>query len=622
MEKPERTSRLRIFEKPLLGLWLGTLMWFLRLLIELVDSQKWRALGLVDEMRTRGSHFTWTNKQANEDRIYSKLDRMFINEDWLDSFPHAEAVVNWEMLSDHCFCIIKSGAALNCGVKPFRFFNRWTDHDNFKETVMQSWCKPSKGHVLERIIRKLGRLKHVLRKFNKRTVDDVVQNYTIAKENYQAAQIYLQGDPHSTELQREERLAGEIFSNHARIYDSFLRKKSKVNWLRYGDDNNAYFHACLKQRRASNRITSFVNETGQLIERFEDVVAHFVNHFRKIMGSQSNASVPIQRSCFRYGNSLSLDQQICLIKPFTKKEVEDALFSISPIKISGPDWYGSGFKGALEVKKGLRQGDPISPWFFVLVMEYFTRLLFQASLNKNFIYHPKCKNLKIVNLCFADDLVIFCKGASNSVQIIKDCFTEFSLASGLSANLEKSQVFFGGLAELETKQLLNRLQFTEGCIPLKYLGVPLRTTKWKAGDCAIIIKKIQLKLHTWSSRHLSFAGRAQLINYVLLGIRTFWMSIFILPKSVIKEIDQLCRNFLWGFKDSNSNRSKMHLIAWDQVCLPKSLGGLGFKEGSNWNKVLLAKFFWVVSSKQDILWVKWVDSIYLKGQNFWEYKIQ
>ncbi|XP_062118736.1 uncharacterized protein LOC133832403 [Humulus lupulus] len=284
--------------------------------LELVDAQKWRALGLVDEMRTR---------------------------DWLDLFPHAEAVVNWEMLSDHCFCIIKSGAALNCGVKPFIFFNMWTDHDNFKETVMQSWCKPSKGYGLERIIRKLGRLKHVLRKFNKRTVGDVVQNYTIAKENYQAAQINLQGDPHSTDLQREERLAGEIFSNHARIYDNFLRQKSKVNWLRYGDDNTTYFHACLKQRRASNRITSFVNETGQLIERFEDVVAHFVNHFRKIMGSQSNASVPIQRSCFRYGNSLSLDQQICLIKPFTKKEVEDALFSISPIKSPGPDGYGSGF---------------------------------------------------------------------------------------------------------------------------------------------------------------------------------------------------------------------------------------------------------------------------------------
>ncbi|XP_062113093.1 uncharacterized protein LOC133824242 [Humulus lupulus] len=51
------------------------------------------------------------------------------------------------------------------------------------------------------------------------------------------------------------------------------------------------------------------------------------------------------------------------------------------------------------------------------------------------------------------------------------------------------------------------------------------------------------------------------------------------------------------------------------------MGGLGFKEGCTWNKVLLAKFVWAVSSKQDILWVKWVDSIYLKGQDFWAYTV-
>ncbi|XP_062113584.1 uncharacterized protein LOC133824649 [Humulus lupulus] len=157
--------------------------------LELVDAQNWRALGLVDELRSRGSHYTWTNKQANEDRIYSKLDRIFKNEEWLDLFPQAEAVFNWEMLSDHCYCIIKSGATITCGTKPFRFFNMWTEHGNFKDI------------------------------------------------------------------------------------------KSKVNWLHYGDDNMAYFHACLKQRRASNCITSVVVDSGQLIERFDDVVAHFVNHF-------------------------------------------------------------------------------------------------------------------------------------------------------------------------------------------------------------------------------------------------------------------------------------------------------------------------------------------------------
>ncbi|XP_062097435.1 uncharacterized protein LOC133803386 [Humulus lupulus] len=278
-------------------------------------------------------------------------------------------------------------------------------------------------------------------------------------------------------------------------------------------------------------------------------------------------------------------------------------------------------QGEFRGRKGLRQGDPISPLLFVLAMEYCTLLFQQASMNKGYRFHPKCKHLKIVNLCFADDLVIFGKGVHNSVQIIKESFSDFCCASGLTANKDKSQVYFGGVAEDEAQNLLEGLQFTEGHFPLKYLGVPLRTARWKAGECSLIIKKIQSKLHTWASRHLSFAGRAQLINSVLLSIRTFWMSIFILPKSVTKEVDRLCRNFLWGVKDGNFQRSKLHFTAWDQVCLPKCMGGLGFKDSNTWNLVLLAKYVWAVSSKHDILWVKWVDSIYLKGQNFWHYRV-
>ncbi|XP_062093665.1 uncharacterized protein LOC133799682 [Humulus lupulus] len=735
-----------------------------------------------------GSHYTWTNNQSEGARIYSKFDRIFKNEDWVDLFPDSVAVVNWDICSDHCFCIVKTMTEMNSGTKPFRYFNMWADHDEFKATVLQSWTKPVTAQGLDRIMVKLRRLRPILRHFNKFVIGDIDHKFQVAKDTYNMAQIQLQQDIHSAMFQVEEQQALSNLVQTSRLYDSYLRQRSKVNWLRLGDDNTTFFHAYLKKRKEVNRITSFLTETGQIIDNYEEVVDHFLSHFRSLLGSRSKASGTIHRECFRHGNILSLEQQLDLIRPFTKKDVKSAMFSIGSIKSPGPDGYGAGFfkalwneigdeisyailsffqlgklpqgfndamlslipkvehptkaveygpiaccntlykcisklicnrlnvvlpwlihqnqgafvkdrilahnilifqdilkgykrknisprcmmkvdlskaydsidwhcledilaafcipaqfinwiniclkdsdysilmngrvQGCFTGRKGLKQGDPMSPLLFVLVMEYFTRLLIQASQNKEFRFHPRCKKLELVSLCFADDLVLFCKGTNRSVQIITECFKSFSSVSGLTANVEKSRVYFGGMNAAETKEILKDIRFSEGEFPLKYLGVPLRPTKWKAGDCAAIIKKIQLKLHHWSNRHLSFAGKTQLIQSVLMGLRAFWMSIFLLPKSVISEIDHLCRKFLWGASKGNDNRSKIHFTSWDQVCLPKQLGGLGFKEGAKWNMVLLAKYLWVVSSKQDILWVKWVDAIYLKGQSVWDYKLQ
>uniref|UniRef100_A0A803QB93 DUF4283 domain-containing protein n=1 Tax=Cannabis sativa TaxID=3483 RepID=A0A803QB93_CANSA len=111
-----------------------------------------------------------------------------------------------------------------------------------------------------------------------------------------------------------------------------------------------------------------------------------------------------------------------------------------------------------------------------------------------------------------------------------------------------------------------------------------------------------------------FKGRAQLIHSVLLGVRNYWMSLFLLPQKVTTTIDKCCRDFLLGF---NGNGSKMHIPSWEKVCLPEKFGGIGFREGKKWNVSIMAKYISAISSKQDNLWVRWIDAIYLKGQSFW-----
>ncbi|XP_060959193.1 uncharacterized protein LOC115699979 [Cannabis sativa] len=66
----------------------------------------------------------------------------------------------------------------------------------------------------------------------------------------------------------------------------------------------------------------------------------------------------------------------------------------------------------------------------------------------------------------------------------------------------------------------------------------------------------------------------------------------------------------------------MHIPSWEKACLPNKLGGIGFREGKKWNIALMAKYFWDVSNKQDNLWVRWIDAIYLKGRSIWTVNFQ
>lgn len=188
---------------------------------------------------------------------------------------------------------------------------------------------------------------------------------------------------------------------------------------------------------------------------------------------------------------------------------------------------GEGY-GYFEGRRGLRQGDPISPLLFVLVMEYLTRILKKMSDLPDFKYHHMCKSLKLTHLIFTDDLIIFCKGDYRSIARVMEALHTFSDVIGLIVNVDKSNNFLASIDDTTKKEILASTGFSFGTLTIRYLGLPL-FSKCSKMECHQLVGKITSRINITYSKCLSHAGRLQIINIVLFSIYNFWGPVFILP---------------------------------------------------------------------------------------------
>ncbi|XP_071714307.1 uncharacterized protein [Rutidosis leptorrhynchoides] len=236
----------------------------------------------------------------------------------------------------------------------------------------------------------------------------------------------------------------------------------------------------------------------------------------------------------------------------------------SSINING-DLHGY-FKG----KRGLRQGDPMSPYLFTLVMETLSLFLRRNILNSGeFRFHSRCEEQQIVNVCFANDLFLFSHGSIDSAKVISDALEEFKVCSGLVPSVQKSTAFFCNVRSSVNNAILELMPYDEGVLPVKYLGVPLVSSRLMIKDCKVLVDKVKCKIDDWKNKFLSFAGRVQLITSILSSMQVYWSSVFILPDNIIKEIEKLMRGFLWCNGPLNRGKAK---VKWKEVCSSKNEG--------------------------------------------------
>ncbi|GKV35031.1 hypothetical protein SLEP1_g43351 [Rubroshorea leprosula] len=241
------------------------------------------------------------------------------------------------------------------------------------------------------------------------------------------------------------------------------------------------------------------------------------------------------------------------------------------------------------MSRGLRQGDPLSPFLFLMVAEALNGLT-SVAVSKGFFRGAKIGDgeLEISHLQFADNTLFMGEATKNNIWTVKCIMRAFELVSGLKVNYRKSSLIGINTDDEWIEKMAWLLNCKTDVLPCKYLGVPLganprRLVTWKP-----LIETFRRKLSAWKGRFLSLGGRITLINSVLSSLPVFLMSFYLPPKHVIYELDKIRRNFLWGGVEEGR---KIAWVSWDRVCCSKKEGGLGVKNLRWFNMALLGKWW-------------------------------
>ncbi|GJX79146.1 RNA-directed DNA polymerase, eukaryota, reverse transcriptase zinc-binding domain protein [Tanacetum coccineum] len=535
----------------------------------------------VEDLCSSGLFFTWTKnlKKARDGDVtgvLKKLDRVMVNEDFLKKYDQAHVIFNPYLVSDHSQAVIIIPNSMKRKKKAFKFANFVADKESFIPIVKKGWKTKVDGFQMFQLVKKMRSSNIHLRKLSWHNEVAILKEYMTIMED-------------------EEKL---------------LFQKSKVKWLSLGDRNNSFFHKTLKGRYQRNRIKRVQDVNGRSFEGQE-----VAEQFNKI----SNAE------------ALSLEEDV------SSKEIKDALFDIGDNKAPGPDGYSVVFfKKAWKV---------IGDDFCKAVKEFFNSGKLLKDLNSIVIslipktqsplkvndYRPiaccnvvyKCiskvitgrikkvlgklvninqsafvtgrqiqdnilltqellKGMKITHVCFADDHLVLCHGDAKSVKVVRDTIDEFGKCSGLLPNFHKSTIFFGSVKDEVQEEIMQILPLEKGKLPMRYLGVSLITKRLGIKNCKCLVDKVRNMISNWKNKCLTYAGRLQLIASILESIQVYWCTVFLLPKTILKDINSLLMGLLWCNGELSRGKAKI-----------------------DWKKIYT-------------LWVKWISTVKLNGKNFWE----
>lgn len=272
-------------------------------------------------------------------------------------------------------------------------------------------------------------------------------------------------------------------------------------------------------------------------------------------------------------------------------------------------------QGSVTPSRGLRQGDPLSPYIFILCTEVLSALCAKGQEDGSLPGVRVARTCPAINhLLFADDTMFFCQSKPSCVSALMKILATYEAVSGQKINPQKSAITFSAKTPAATRaRVKESMEISlEGGIG-KYLGLPEQFGRRKRDIFGSILDRIRQKAHSWTAKFLSGAGKQVMLKSVLAAMPCYAISCFKLPVSLCRQIQSLLTRFWW---DANPEKRKMCWVSWDTMALPKYAGGLGFSDIETFNDALLAKIGWRLLKNPYSLLAQVLLGKYSRNQSF------
>ncbi|VFQ86934.1 unnamed protein product [Cuscuta campestris] len=478
--------------------------------------------------------------------VVATQSRALTNVEWVLQF-NSKVIIKEKVLSDHSPLFINNWKQEKRHT--FRFCDMWTISPNFPKIVSEVWDKERQGRPMYILLQKLKELKWRLKKMNKDRFNDIHNRPERLRGELYNIQEAIKKDHDREELfDKEKELIKEL---NWSLRAGYLMKcqQEKQNWILEGDQNSRMFFAwgLLGSTQWTDNIQGKVLSVEQQLELaapinlvlvkqcmfeipnckspgLDGFSSGFFKHQWDVVGEDVTQAVldffqtgrlrkvvptiiDTNQGAFIEGRDLVHNVLMCqeLARGYKRKGISPKCMMKLDIKKA----YDSlSWKAVLQIMATLK----FPPIFIKWINFCITSTAYSIQLNgdlygffkggkglSSFTYHPICKSYKLVNLVFADDLIVVSKEDEKSVDCIFKALKHFSLTTGLHINQAMSQIVTGGVRkEIETR-ILELTNIPKGDFPFRYLG------------------------------------RARLINSVLCGVIFFWTRIFIIPNKKVSQ---------------------------------------------------------------------------------------